>query len=201
MIRAFLCVATLHSACDRKPPPAFKPLTPPSTPVSPCGPTSTAQPHPLSEQNPPPRANVANPTPVPHPVHLQPPVKASAGSPAQQALPAHSHSPPFAVPHAPPNQDANSFTPEHRRASHAFHLWSSRMIPLIHRVNHIVFAFRSAGSSGRCQSHVYLFPIQRAKGTPSSCLRLPAAATAAAATTAYHVTVGHHTTGRCPSHW
>lgn len=103
-----------HSACDRKPTPGFKPLTPPSTPVSPCGSTSTAGAHPLSEQTPPPHPRVANPNLGPRPVHIQHPITASACPPNQQALPVHSHSPPFAVPCAPLSQDANSFTPEHR---------------------------------------------------------------------------------------
>ncbi|XP_055361146.1 ETS translocation variant 5a isoform X2 [Betta splendens] len=104
-----------YSACDRKPTPGFKPLTPPSTPVSPCGPTSTAGAHPLGEQTPPPpHPRVANPNIGPRPVHLQQPITASACAPSQQALPVHSHSPPFAVPCAPISQDATSFTPEHR---------------------------------------------------------------------------------------
>ncbi|XP_038129137.1 ETS translocation variant 5a isoform X2 [Cyprinodon tularosa] len=86
-----------YSACDGKPNPGFKPLTPPSTPVSPCLPSSTAL-----TQTPPPRSHVANQTPGLR--QLQPP-------PSQHALPAQS--PPFAVPCAPPSQDANSFT-EHR---------------------------------------------------------------------------------------
>lgn len=103
-----------YSACDRKPTPGFKPLTPPSTPVSPCGPTSTAVTHPLSEQTPPPHPHVANPNAGPRPVHVQQPITASSGSANQQALPVHSHTPPFAVPCAPISQDANTFTPEHR---------------------------------------------------------------------------------------
>ncbi|XP_068185651.1 ETS translocation variant 5a isoform X3 [Antennarius striatus] len=101
-----------YSACDRKPTPGFKPLTPPSTPVSPCCPAGIAGTHPLSENTPPPRPHVGNPNQGPHPLHVHPPITASAGSPNQQALPVHS--PPFAVPCAPIGQDANSFTPEHR---------------------------------------------------------------------------------------
>ncbi|XP_060944671.1 ETS translocation variant 5a isoform X1 [Limanda limanda] len=102
-----------YSACDRKPSPGFKPLTPPSTPVSPCGPSSTPGTHPLSGQTPPPHSHVANPTQgPPRPVHVQQPI--TAGPPNQQALPGHSHSPSFAVPCAPVGQDANNFTPEHR---------------------------------------------------------------------------------------
>ncbi|KAM4558418.1 ETS translocation variant 5a isoform 2-T2 [Odontesthes bonariensis] len=77
-----------YSACDRKPTPGFKPLTPPSTPVSP----GTAA---VSEQTPPPRPHVANPR---TPGLQQPTV----------------HGPPFAVPCAPASQDASSFPPEHR---------------------------------------------------------------------------------------
>ncbi|KAF3694484.1 ETS translocation variant 5 [Channa argus] len=101
-----------YSACDRKPTPGFKPLTPPSTPVSPCGPASAAGAHPLSEQTPPPHAHVANANLGPRPVHLQQPITASACPPNQQSLPVHS--PPFAVLCAPVSQDANNFTPEHR---------------------------------------------------------------------------------------
>lgn len=53
-----------------------------------------------------------------------------------------------------------------------------------------------AGFSGRCQSHVYPFPRQRAKSSPSSCPTLPAART-----TAWHATVVRRTTGRCQNHW
>ncbi|CAM9103074.1 unnamed protein product [Lampetra planeri] len=99
-----------YSACDRKPTSGFKPLTPPSTPVSPCGPTSTAGTHSLSEQAPPPLLNVANPAAVPRPVHVQEQPVTSSGPPNQRPL----HSPPFAVPCALISQDANNFTPEHR---------------------------------------------------------------------------------------
>uniref|UniRef100_A0AAQ4NU07 ETS variant transcription factor 5a n=1 Tax=Gasterosteus aculeatus aculeatus TaxID=481459 RepID=A0AAQ4NU07_GASAC len=108
-----------YSACDRKPTPGFKPLTPPSTPVSPCGPASTAGTRPLGGQAPPPRPHAANHTPGPRPLRVQQqqqqqqqPIAASAGSPEQQAHPLHS--PPFAVPCAPVSQDANSFSQEHR---------------------------------------------------------------------------------------
>uniref|UniRef100_A0A3Q2Q6F0 ETS variant transcription factor 5a n=1 Tax=Fundulus heteroclitus TaxID=8078 RepID=A0A3Q2Q6F0_FUNHE len=83
-----------YSACDGKPAPGFKPLTPPSTPGSPCVPTSTAL-----TQTPPPHSHVANQTPG-----LQPP--------NQQTLPIHS--PPFAVPCVPLSQDASNFSTEHR---------------------------------------------------------------------------------------
>ncbi|XP_041857900.1 ETS translocation variant 5a isoform X1 [Melanotaenia boesemani] len=92
-----------YSACDRKPTPGFKPLTPPSTPVSPCGPTSTAVTNPLSEQTPPPHPHVASSAPGPR--LLQQPH-------SQQGLAVPS--PPFAVPCTPISQDANSFSPDHR---------------------------------------------------------------------------------------
>lgn len=52
-----------------------------------------------------------------------------------------------------------------------------------------------AGFIGRCQSHVSPLPRQKAKSGPGSCPRLPAV------TTALHVTVVHHTIGRCQNHW
>lgn len=198
----FSCLV-IHSACDRKPTPGFKPLTPPSTPVSPCGPTSTAGAHPLSEQTPPPHPHVANPNLGPRPVHIQQPITASACPPNQQALPVHSHSPPFAVPCAPISQDANNFTPEHRWALREFLLHSFKLCSfLLEMVSfRIMFVkrglitcpFVSLGSRGRCQSHVYLSPPQRV--APSSCPSLPAA------TTVCNVTGGLHTIGRCQSHW
>uniref|UniRef100_A0A3P9GYF4 ETS variant transcription factor 5a n=1 Tax=Oryzias latipes TaxID=8090 RepID=A0A3P9GYF4_ORYLA len=83
-----------HSACDRKPAPGFKPLTPPSTPASPCEGSSM----------------VASP-------RSHPRMPSSAACPLQQhpepgAL--VTHSPPFTVPCPPNSQDASSFTPEHR---------------------------------------------------------------------------------------
>uniref|UniRef100_A0A3Q3K4U4 ETS domain-containing protein n=1 Tax=Monopterus albus TaxID=43700 RepID=A0A3Q3K4U4_MONAL len=97
-----------YSACDRKPTHGFKPLTPPSTPVSPCGATSTAGTLPLCEQNPSPHPHVANPNIGPRPLHVQQPVSASAGSPNQQTLPVHSHSSPFAMPCPPSHCLASS---------------------------------------------------------------------------------------------
>uniref|UniRef100_A0A1A8NQT9 Ets variant 5a n=1 Tax=Nothobranchius pienaari TaxID=704102 RepID=A0A1A8NQT9_9TELE len=87
-----------YSACDRKPTAGFKPLTPPSTPVSHSGPSST-----VLTRSPPPRCHIAAQSTGPNPLQQ---------SSNQQALPVHS--PPFAVPCAPVGQDANSFTPEHR---------------------------------------------------------------------------------------
>lgn len=101
----------IYSACDRKPTSGFKPETPPSTPVSPCGPTSTAGTHPLSERIPPPQLHVANPTPGRHPVHSRQPIRGGAGSPEQ---PVQGHSPPFVVPCASINQHASTLASEHR---------------------------------------------------------------------------------------
>ncbi|CAN9498597.1 unnamed protein product [Ophioblennius macclurei] len=67
-----------YSACDRKP------LTPPSTPASPCGPLATRRP---DEQTPP-----------------------TLVGPAHQEV----HAPPFAVPSAPLRRDANEVAPEQR---------------------------------------------------------------------------------------
>lgn len=113
--KCFDCVQlhSVSSACDRKSTSGFKPLTPPSTPVSPCGSISAEGTHPLSEQTPPPHPLVANPTPGTHPVIVQQPIGASTGFSDQQ-LEVLSHSPPFIMPCAPVNQDANSFTNEHR---------------------------------------------------------------------------------------
>ncbi|XP_033843266.1 ETS translocation variant 5a isoform X2 [Periophthalmus magnuspinnatus] len=75
-----------YSACDRKPTPGFKPLTPPSTPVSPCGASNT-----LREQTPPTPQHGPSPTPRPTQQH-----------------PNQLHSLPFAVPCTPVTQDANT---------------------------------------------------------------------------------------------
>lgn len=101
----------IYSACDRKPTAGYKPETPPSTPVSPCGPTSTVGTHPLSERIPPPHPHVANPAPGRHPVHLRQPIRGGAGSPEQ---PVQGHSPPFVVSCASINQHASILTSEHR---------------------------------------------------------------------------------------
>ncbi|XP_062312907.1 ETS translocation variant 5a isoform X2 [Osmerus eperlanus] len=100
-----------YSAYERKPNLGFKPLTPPSTPVSPCIPTNTAGTHPLGEQTPPPLPQVPSQTPGPRPLHGQPIAAGSAHN--QRPLALHSQSPPFAVPCPPINQDVN-FNPEHR---------------------------------------------------------------------------------------
>ncbi|XP_054643901.1 ETS translocation variant 5a isoform X2 [Dunckerocampus dactyliophorus] len=95
-----------YSACDRKSTPAFKPLTPPSTPASPCGPAGA---HPLNEQTPPPHPNIANLPSGPHPVHVQQQQQPPRNQPAHPV-----HSPPFVAPCVLIGQDANNFTAEHR---------------------------------------------------------------------------------------
>ncbi|XP_052461882.1 ETS translocation variant 5 isoform X1 [Carassius gibelio] len=90
-----------YSAYERKPT-GFKPLTPPSTPVSPCGPTSALGTRPLHEQTPP---SISNTTLGQRLLHGQPSVTKS--TPSQQALPHHGQSPPFAVPCPPLNRDTH----------------------------------------------------------------------------------------------
>uniref|UniRef100_A0A671K237 ETS translocation variant 5-like n=1 Tax=Sinocyclocheilus anshuiensis TaxID=1608454 RepID=A0A671K237_9TELE len=91
-----------YSAYERKPTAGFKPLTPPSTPVSPCVPTNTLGTRPLHEQTPPP---VCNSTLGQRLLHGQPSMTKT--TPSQQALPHHSQSPPFAVPCPPLNCDTH----------------------------------------------------------------------------------------------
>ncbi|XP_030642270.1 ETS translocation variant 5a isoform X4 [Chanos chanos] len=97
-----------YSAYERKPTAGFKPLTPPSTPVSPCGSTNAPGTHPLHEQTPPP---VPNPTLGQRQLHRQPNMTNSTNN--QGNLPLHSQSPPFAVPCPPLNHNA-PFNNEHR---------------------------------------------------------------------------------------
>uniref|UniRef100_A0A8C1YQD7 ETS variant transcription factor 5a n=1 Tax=Cyprinus carpio TaxID=7962 RepID=A0A8C1YQD7_CYPCA len=91
-----------YSAYERKPTAGFKPLTPPSTPVSPCVPTNTLGTRPLHEQTPPP---VSNSTLGQRLLHGQPSMTKT--TPSQQALSHHSQSPPFAVPCPPLNRDTH----------------------------------------------------------------------------------------------
>lgn len=97
-----LCFSLIYSAYERKPTAGFKPLTPPSTPVSPCVPTNTLGTHPLHEQTPPP---VSNSTLGQRLLHGQPSMTKT--TPSQHALPHHSQSPPFAVPCPPLNRDTH----------------------------------------------------------------------------------------------
>ncbi|XP_051762242.1 ETS translocation variant 5a isoform X2 [Ctenopharyngodon idella] len=89
-----------YSAYERKPTAGFKPLTPPSTPVSPCGSANTLGTRPLHEQTPPP---VSNTTLGQRLLHGQPSMTKT--SPSQTTLTHHSQSPPFAVPCPPLNHD------------------------------------------------------------------------------------------------
>ncbi|CAL8322566.1 unnamed protein product [Merluccius merluccius] len=103
-----------YSAYDRKPTPGFKPLTPPPTPVSPCGPAGSTGAHPLGEQASPPHPRIPQTQTQgrPHP-GLQP-LAANTGAHNQRPLQLHGQSPPFAVPCPPLSQDVNGFSPEHR---------------------------------------------------------------------------------------
>ncbi|KAM9448601.1 ETS translocation variant 5-like isoform 2-T2 [Salvelinus alpinus] len=106
-----------YSAYERKPGLAYKPLTPPSTPVSLCSSTNTPGTHPLSEQTPPPQIPNQNQVLGPHPLqHGQPGNQAVGSAHSQQRpLSLHSQSPPFAVPCPPSHlsQDG-TYSPEHR---------------------------------------------------------------------------------------
>lgn len=100
-----------YSAYERKPTAGFKPLTPPSTPVSPCGSANTLGTRPLHEQTPPP---VSNTTLGQRLLHGQPSMTKT--SPSQTTLTHHSQSPPFAVPCPPLNHDPH-FNNEPRSVS------------------------------------------------------------------------------------
>lgn len=100
-----------YSAYERKPTAGFKPLTPPSTPVSPCGSANTLGTRPLHEQTPPP---VSTTTLGQRVLHGQPSMTKT--SPSQTTLTHHSQSPPFAVPCPPLNHDPH-FSNEPRSVS------------------------------------------------------------------------------------
>uniref|UniRef100_A0A8C7D2Q3 ETS variant transcription factor 5a n=1 Tax=Oncorhynchus kisutch TaxID=8019 RepID=A0A8C7D2Q3_ONCKI len=86
-----------YSAYERKPSLGYKPLTPPSTPVSLCSSTNTPGTHPLSEQTPPPQIPNQNQVLGPHPLqHAQSGNQAVGSAHSQQRpLSLHSQSPPF----------------------------------------------------------------------------------------------------------
>uniref|UniRef100_A0AAY4B533 ETS domain-containing protein n=1 Tax=Denticeps clupeoides TaxID=299321 RepID=A0AAY4B533_9TELE len=90
------------SAYERKPTPGFKPLTPPSTPVSPCASTSTPAMNPMLKHSPnAPLAQTMGPRAMPGSSHNQ------------RALPAHCQSPRFSM--LCPNLDHEGpFSSEHR---------------------------------------------------------------------------------------
>lgn len=98
-----------YSAYDRKSGVGFKPLTPPSTPVSPCGSSHTPGAHPLHEQTPP---TAPTHTPGPRPQHGQTAIPSSAHN--QRTLPLHSQSPSFAVPCPPVHHTNPAYGAEHR---------------------------------------------------------------------------------------
>lgn len=93
------------SAYERKPPVGFKPLTPPSTPVSPC---SSATSHPMHKQTPPLLHNSAIGQ---HTIHGQPGLTNSSLN--QRTIPLPSQTPPFVVPCPPLNRNSH-FNNEHR---------------------------------------------------------------------------------------
>ncbi|XP_021334288.1 ETS translocation variant 5a isoform X2 [Danio rerio] len=91
-----------YSAYERKPSTGFKPLTPPSTPVSPCVPSNALATRPLHEQTPPPVSNTALGQRL---LHGQPTMTKS--TPNQTCVPHHSQSPPFVVPCPPLNRETH----------------------------------------------------------------------------------------------
>ncbi|XP_066543693.1 ETS translocation variant 5a isoform X2 [Amia ocellicauda] len=98
-----------YSAYDRKPPVGFKPLTPPSTPVSPCGSSHTPGTHPLHEQSTP---AVPSQSQAARSLHGQTPSPGATHS--QRSHPLHSQSPPFAVPRPPLTHSEGAYSSEHR---------------------------------------------------------------------------------------
>ncbi|XP_006636330.2 ETS translocation variant 5a isoform X1 [Lepisosteus oculatus] len=100
-----------YSAYDRKPPVGFKPLTPPSTPVSPCGSAHTpvSRSVALHEQASPPVPAQAQGA---RPLHGQTPPPGSTHS--QRPHPLHSQTPPFAVPRPPVACPEGAYSTEHR---------------------------------------------------------------------------------------
>ncbi|XP_033899840.2 ETS translocation variant 5-like isoform X2 [Acipenser ruthenus] len=96
-----------YSAYDRKPSAGFKPLTPPSTPVSPCSSSHTPGTHPLHGQTPPPVPAHNRGT---HPLQEQTPPPAHP----QRTHPLHTQTLPFAVPHPPLTHTEGQYGSEHR---------------------------------------------------------------------------------------
>ncbi|XP_065096166.1 ETS translocation variant 5b isoform X2 [Paramisgurnus dabryanus] len=95
-----------YSAFDRKPFSFNKPLTPPSTPASPFGSSTSAATHPLQRRVMPPAQTQSQV--LPSPAH-------SSTPPHQRAqTPLHSQSPPFAVPCPPGKHPEASYNTEHR---------------------------------------------------------------------------------------
>ncbi|XP_036401590.1 ETS translocation variant 5a isoform X1 [Megalops cyprinoides] len=103
------CLYSYSSAYDRKPVVGFKPLTPPSTPVSPCGSAHTPGTRPAHERTPP---NVPSQALGPRPLQGQ--TAAPSGAHNQRTLPLHNQSPPFAVPCPPLSHGDSTYSVEHR---------------------------------------------------------------------------------------
>uniref|UniRef100_A0A8C9WL92 ETS variant transcription factor 5a n=1 Tax=Scleropages formosus TaxID=113540 RepID=A0A8C9WL92_SCLFO len=97
-----------YSAYDRMLGAGFKPLTPPSTPVSPCGSTHTPGVHTLQEQ---PLTSVSAQTPGPRPMHRQP--AAPSVTHNQRTLPMSGQATLFAVPR-PPVSHSGTYSSDHR---------------------------------------------------------------------------------------
>ncbi|RXM36570.1 ETS translocation variant 5 [Acipenser ruthenus] len=106
------CLYSYSSAYDRKPSAGFKPLTPPSTPVSPCSSSHTPGTHPLHGQTPPPVPAHNRGT---HPLQEQTPPSAHP----QRTHPLHTQTLPFAVPHPPLTHTEGQYGSEHSQGIHA----------------------------------------------------------------------------------
>lgn len=130
------------SAYERKTSIGFKPLTPPSTPVSPCSSTNT---HAMHEQTPP---LVHNSTLGQHSLHGQPTVTNSTLS--QRALPLHSQTPPFAVPCPPQNHNA-PFNNEHR--------WELVWFTAVPWINYIINKILSTREKTSKEENIYIYII------------------------------------------
>ncbi|XP_077473433.1 ETS translocation variant 5a isoform X2 [Stigmatopora argus] len=104
------------SACNKKSTPGFKPLTPPSTPVSPCGSASTVGARTYNEPTPSPCTNGASLNREARMAHVpqQQQQLLVQGAASHNQPPQSVHSPPYAVHCALIGQDANNFTPEHK---------------------------------------------------------------------------------------
>uniref|UniRef100_A0A9J7XEI2 ETS variant transcription factor 5b n=2 Tax=Cyprinus carpio TaxID=7962 RepID=A0A9J7XEI2_CYPCA len=98
-----------YSAFDRKPFTFNKPLTPPSTPASPFGSSTSTATNPVQKRvMPPAQTQTQGPPLLPGPNHISTP-------PQQRAqTPLHSQSPPFAVPCPPGNHPDASYSTDHR---------------------------------------------------------------------------------------
>lgn len=104
----YLCFV-VFSAFDRKPFPFNKPLTPPSTPASPFGSSTSTATHNVQKRAMQPAQTQTQGLP------LLPVLNHSSTPPHQRAhTPLHSQSPPFAVPCQPVNHPDASYSTDHR---------------------------------------------------------------------------------------